>query len=168
MSKDRDFNTMRTEVLGPNRLYGESEARSLFNADNFTPPPVKVTMKDLVEYRVAFVQLVESRCHVTDALRAYYEYLLGPDRDLRAFQETIRHGKELLLYVTRYHHHLLGSLPIDTVMNLLFADWIVNNPDKAFREQFKTVAVCNYAELYQKYVDEMEQDKLAYPDRYTL
>lgn len=169
MNRDRNFGNMIGYKQTGNRYFGESESRYPHAYDGYLIHPVRtVTIKELMGYRVTFIEILESRRHNSDQGRAFYDYLLGPGRNLSVLQETIRHGKELMVFLVNHSRCPVATPPIDTVVNLLFSNWVVENDIKSLREYFQTESVCATAKMYREYLLEMEQDKIVNPSHYTL
>lgn len=165
---------MAAGTLPANRLLGESEQRypggyrrtHPFDQYLYESRSAAITMKDLGEYRRVFMEILSTHPH-NSLVGEYREWLFRPDRDLREFQEAIRVGKELTVYL-KNSTEPMGACGIEVFITLIIASWGWHQMTSGGKDHYYHFNLEQKADEYQIYLAAMEEDKRKNPHLYSL
>jgi hypothetical protein len=161
-------------VLPPTRHLGETELRSPggyrrthpFDQYLYEFRSTTITMKDLGEYRRTFMEILSTHPH-NSLVGEYREWLFRSDRDLREFQEVIRVGKELTVYL-KNSTEPMGACGIEVFITLIIASWAWYQMTSGGKNHYYHFNLEQKAAEYQIYLAAMEEDKRKNPHLYSL
>lgn len=140
------------------RYTGESELRGKSRH-------YELTMRDLTDWRHDFINNLKKGMNTYHG-SYWVEFLLGKNRNLVDFQETVRVGKELVVYLMSSSHVMFPGH--EEIVNIMFAHYVMHQAPEELRREIKDNTIVTLSELYDSYMVRIAEDKLNHPARYSL